>query len=381
MKSVTLIAGTFQTTVGGGQVQALRQARQLLANGWDVQILSRASTHPVSLEDDLHIVEIVPTKTNLLSDIVFVFRSLNYLRQYRKRGIYHAHGEGLDALVAVLAQWLFRGYALIKLRNNFHYYRQRYSNPVAWLLFIQQLKSARRVIAISSDIAASLGRIIRNPKKIVFIPNGIDIKQFSPPSTTLRTKARSSLGIQAEQRVVLCVGTLKTRKGIDVLIHAWHKLSANVRENSLLVIIGEGEQRSELETLINRYTLASSVRFAGHQADVSTYYKAADIFVLPSRHEGLSNALLEAAAFGLPLIGTNISGTSDVIEHGINGMICEVDDADTMRSHIETLLEDKSKRLQMGTEARNTVADKMNISVVVEALEDLYLHLLQNKKV
>src|SRR5262249_29056166 len=133
------------------------------------------------------------------------------------------------------------------------------------------------------------------------IPNGVDLTRFRP--------ARRG-GLPAPPtRLVLYVGRLNFQKGVDVLLTAWRGGQAQVPEarRARLVIVGAGPGRAELECLSASLGIANSVTFVGEQSDVAAWLRRSDAAVLPSRWEGMPNALLEAMASGLPCVATRVS--------------------------------------------------------------------------
>ena len=110
----------------------------------------------------------------------------------------------------------------------------------------------------------------------------------------------------------------------------------------------------------------------GVVAEVERYYRAADAFVLPSAVEGMSNALLEAMAQGLPCIGTRISGSEELIEHGVNGLLVPRDDPSALSAALREILNDATLRRKLGRAARQTVEKSYTIESVAQCYLKLY---------
>ncbi len=124
-----------------------------------------------------------------------------------------------------------------------------------------------------------------------------------------RLKSRLSLGLDQYVFVVLTTAVLDARKNVALVIHAAHRLN----KTAFFLIVGEGPERQHLERLANEHDGKAQFRFTGWQEDVSAYLKAADLFVLPSKHEGCSNALLEALSSGLPCLASDIDENREVL--------------------------------------------------------------------
>lgn len=213
------------------------------------------------------------------------------------------------------------------------------------------------------DLALKTG-----PKQaIAVIPNGINIDQFrrekgdSVPTVAKSTKFK-----------ILCVTRITPRKGIKYLIEAFEELSKKSDDISLQ-IIGDGDERKELEKLAKDLGVGEKVEFAGlvDHKDLPPYFENADVFVLPSLNEGMSNSMLEALATGLPLIATDTGGTKELIKDGINGFIVKMKDRQDLVDKIEILIKDPELRKKMGEESRKK-SEAMSWEKVAGEYVDLY---------
>jgi glycosyltransferase involved in cell wall biosynthesis len=171
-------------------------------------------------------------------------------------------------------------------------------------------RRADRIVALSGAFARVLTeRYGVAPWTIEVLAPGVDLERFSPGD---RSTAREALGVDAE-RVVLCVRRLVPRMGIDVLLDAWAR-----REGSgdLLAVVGEGPERSGLEARARALGIGSSVRFCGHVTDdeLVAWYRAANLTVVPSvALEGFGLVVLESAACGTPVVGTDAAGLAEAL--------------------------------------------------------------------
>jgi glycosyltransferase involved in cell wall biosynthesis len=120
----------------------------------------------------------------------------------------------------------------------------------------------------------------------------------------------------------------------------------------------------------------NGVQFAGQVDDAGPYLQAADLFVLPSSTEGLSNAMLEAMSCALPVLATRVGGAPDVIEHNVHGRLIPPDDVDALQRGLETLLPDRTLRFRLGAAARKRILSDFSLDSVAEQLSALYHRLL-----
>jgi glycosyltransferase involved in cell wall biosynthesis len=184
--------------------------------------------------------------------------------------------------------------------------------------------------------------------------------------------------------VVVCVARLDYQKGIDVLLQAWRLVQQEAHQGRLL-LVGSGPLQAQLELLAQALHIRDSIEFAGLQHDVSAQLHRGSLAVLPSRCEGMSNAILEAMACGLPCVATCVSGCEDLIQHGVNGLLVASEDYQAMAQALLTLLRDPVVARTYGQAARATVERRYAREHVIDQYANLYhtlvSHRLQNSKV
>lgn len=200
------------------------------------------------------------------------------------------------------------------------------------------------------------------------IPNGIDTDEFQP--ATSRDDIRRRLDLPLDRFVFLCVGNIKPVKGHDVLIDAF--MSTPFTDETTLVVVGEDYSDGKIPARTKPARSGRDIRFVGAQDDVIPWYQAADAFVLPSRWEGLSNALLEALACGLPAIATNVGGNADVIHNNHNGKLVPVDDSRALSIAMHALACDASLRYRLADESRRSVFDNFDARHMYESIAQRY---------
>ena len=218
----------------------------------------------------------------------------------------------------------------------------------------------RAVICNSKMVRDEIRRCFRiAPDKLHVIYNGVDLEHFHPKHRErLRGAARAEIGCSPRDTVFLFVGSGFSRKGLDAAIEAVSKGS------HWLAVVGADRSRK---------TSNPRVKFLGGREDVRPYYAAADCFVLPSRYDPFPNTVLEAMAMGLPAIVSSRCGAAEVIEHGVNGWICQPDDV----QGIARLMQEADRAIgdaRMGQAARAT-AERFGIDAMAKQLVDLYASL------
>jgi glycosyltransferase involved in cell wall biosynthesis len=218
--------------------------------------------------------------------------------------------------------------------------------------FRETMRDASLVLAVSGAILDEGRRIAELPlEPAAVVPNGIDLRTFHPASADERSIARVLLGIPRHATVVLCVGAATERKGWMELLRA---LGMITRGDIVLLAVTTGP--SELEITTETARLAPNVRLVARhdieEAMLAWCYHAADMFCLPSHGEGMSNAVLEALAAGLPVVTTPVGGHPEVLRHEQEGLLVAVRSAEALAHALGALIEQPERRAAMGAAAR-----------------------------
>jgi len=208
--------------------------------------------------------------------------------------------------------------------------------------------------------------------KLHVIPNGLDLRRFEDVHPVDLT----TLGVSDGQRVVLFIGRFHRQKGADLLIEAARRFLPRLRETTLL-LIGEGPEKPRLQKQAQRYGLAGRVVFAPWQADALPIIAAADLLVLPSRYEGMSNVLLEAAALGKPIVATDVEGVREVLGEDALDQIAPPGDVKVFADNVLQLFNNRSAMAAAGAANRRRAADRFSLPETVRRYADLYGRLLQ----
>ena len=240
------------------------------------------------------------------------------------------------------------------------------------------INEANKIIAptlTQHDILLGLGA---KKDSIVIIPNGIDINLLNLSANT--SIFRESLSLHNRQ-VVLFVGTIIPRKGLECLVKAMYCL----KQKPLLLIVGP-ESRHEkyymknLKNIIRARGLSDDIKLIGplDKAMLELAYLSADVFVLPSSAEGLPAVLLEAMSYKKCVIASNIPGISDVINDGENGVLFDVDNYKDLSNKLEYLLNNEKEREKLGINARREIENSYTWDIVLSKTISLYQEVLRS---
>lgn len=250
------------------------------------------------------------------------------------------------------------------------------------------LKSADRLIAALAthtlaDSQSQRDFLLANrvvaPERIEVLAHGsicgVDIERFKP-NAIARAEIRAKLGIPEDAKVFLFVGRFNREKGIRELAEAFACTAAK-RSNIHLVLVGpdEGKLAGSVEQVCAQ--VASRVHIHGHTSRPEDFMAMANVLCLPSYREGFGSVIIEAAACGIPAIGTRIYGVSDAIVHGETGLLVGVQNIEELASAIDALAADDALLERLANAARKRALNEFRAEVVVGAMEDFIKALVQ----
>lgn len=235
-----------------------------------------------------------------------------------------------------------------------------------------------RFVAVSRDLANWLHETVGLAKhKVACIYNGVDPRIF-PDSD--RAVARIRVGVPANAYVVGTVGRLVPVKAQTLLVEAFARLqSLNEEKNVFLVIVGDGPEKNALERKVNELKLNESVLLAGARSDIPDWLASFDVFAVPSRNEGVSIAILEAMAAGLPVVATHVGGNSEVVEDRETGHLVPVGDVDAMAIALQRYRDDAALAARHGEAGRARMLAHFSMDSMITDYLNLYDGVLGRK--
>lgn len=305
--------------------------------------------------------------------------SLLRLIRWERPDLIHAHWILPQGLIAVLAKFFSKVVVIASAHGG-----------DAFALHGGLSRRLKRFTVSHSDAwttntlasAKAIDRTDLLPKPHI-IPMGVDIELFSMGDpTTLRRK------LPADRRVVLFVGRLVEKKGCYYLLDAFSRLPSTVRAQTSLWIIGDGEERSQLEQYANTLGLSGNIRFWGVIRNdlLPDFYAAADLFVAPSIEaesgdtEGQGVVFLEAFAAQTCVLATRVGGIGEVVADGITGVLVEPRNPNGLASAIEKLLRDEALRRRLAANALASVKQRYDWKHIGEEFEKLYREVCRSQE-
>ena len=344
---------------GGSQRMAVRLAADWIGRGYEVVVITLSDEAPdvTALPKGAQRVALGKTgqSGNPLSAIL---RNIGRIRALRRAIRASGAREVVSFVTAtnVLALLACRGLGVtlvISERNDPA--RQRLGAMWEWLRRV--LYPFANSVTANSRQAVSLLSSYVDPSKLIFVPNHLPDWPGPPPAA------------EARERIVLAVGRLHPQKGYDLLLPLFAASAARAR-GWRLVILGEGAERPSIERLRDALNLGGCVSLEGYARDVKGWYDRAAIFIMPSRHEGTANALLEAVSRGLPVIVSRTAGDAPALVEELRcGFVVDPEDANAGAAILDHLAENPALRRELGTAGQTGLAGLFSSEAIASAWE------------
>jgi len=371
---VVMLSHGYYPRIGGVERQLAAVVPLLQARGMEPYVLTRRlrGTQRFETVGGAPVYRLPVPGPKPLASLTFTLSALPLIKRLNP-DLIHAHELISPATTAIAARKLF-GIPVVAtvhgsgLSSDVLRLKRRFLGKT-------RLKILCREIAAFCVISAVIDRELATEgvpvQKRISIPNGVDTGRFAPLAPAQKKALRSRLALPAEARIVIFVGRLAPEKRVDLLTGIWRSVRQAV-PRALLLILGSGPEEAGL-----KQRAGDGILFLGSQPDVTPYLQAADLFVLPSAAEGLSLALLEALACGLPVIATSVGGNPEVIRHLETGWLTPPDDPPALTEAIVTLLGDEKLQSKLREKARAHAVQNYSLIKMADRLVDFYRQVLE----
>jgi L-malate glycosyltransferase len=363
---VLLVLDQFPKTLGGGERVVLKTAALLPRYGYRASILT-FSIHPESaaLESPPCPIYLLPLQRTY--DLQ-AFRAALELRQFlklQKVQIVQTFFESSDLWAGFVTKsmskakliWSRRDMGILRSGKHHIAYRLMSGVPDA-------------VFAVSEQVRSQCIEIDRiDPARVRTIYNGLDLSDWNTAPRPAKAKGEA---------VVTTVGNIRRVKGHDVFIKAAASVVQHLPNVSFSIAgdVLEPDYFQELQALVRDLELSDRFHFVGGITNLRDHLSSSDIFVLPSRSEGFSNAIVEAMAASLPVVATNVGGNAEAVKDGISGFIVASDDSAALSTAISRLISDPPLAKAMGKAGRNLVTEKFTTEAMMDKISTCYRNLL-----
>ena len=258
----------------------------------------------------------------------------------RRCDVYHPHaGLAVEAVITGHLKYDGVRQSLAGFTNHFNRKRNKFAAIERDLL---ESPNAPGVLCLSEYVKATVRKHYRLPdEKLATLFNAVDLKKFDPDRIPRAgDRIRSEFKIGGDRVVALMIAQDFQRKGLAEAIQAMKGTHGRL----MLLVVGK-QQTAAYQKLAGRWGVADRVIFAGSTADAYSFYRAADFFVLPTRHDPCSLVVLESLAMGVPVISTAFNGACEIMAEGVHGFVLpEARDVDALRDRYVRMLDDADRR-------------------------------------
>ncbi|MFW6160695.1 MAG: glycosyltransferase family 4 protein [Acidobacteriota bacterium] len=380
MKKIRVLEMIDQAFLGGGQRHVLSLVKSLSPEKFQVAVGSEAGGPLVEELKNWGIrhYSLQMGKSSFL-------RNRNEILSLLKKAqfdILHTHG-GVAGLFGRLAACQSRIPVVVHTLHGIHYLH--YRNPFLRKIFVLMERWLSRrtdaVIFVSQDDRIKGSRLKLVPEeKIIFIPNGIDFQKYSLDEETWQKakKRKKNFNLPESKLIIGTVARLHRQKGLIYFFQA-ARILLNQRQDICFVIAGGGPLEKKFRNYLQRKKLENFIFLLGETGKTQELYPLFDVFVLPSLWEGLPYALLEAAAFERPVIGTNIDGIRELLKPGETGLLVPPEDSLSLAEAILKWLNKPEMAEEMGRKLREDLSRRYSLERMVQETEELYLRLCREK--
>ena len=369
---IVFIIRYFHPFIGGLEKKTLNLAAALVERGVAVEIVTSRFSGSWPARDKIRnvpVCRLFSPRIKILGGIIFLVLLCRHLVKNRFRiHIIHAFQVGYSSAAAVVMGKLLSKQTILNISSSGpggDVNRHR-KTPWGWL-FLRCCRLASRIVILNQEMYAEIEGIGYPESAIVKIPNGVALSTYRV--TDKRDCWREKIGVQNE-KLILYTGRLSIEKGVDVLIAAFAALDSAL--STKLYILGDGPETERLKQLIRHYQLEDRVRMHSAVDDVTGYLFSADIFVMPSHFEGLSNSVLEAMACGIPVIATRVTGNTELVTDNVNGLLVEPRNTAHLTEALSYLIKNPDKCSELGRCAHESVKERYDLSMVAEKYINLY---------
>lgn len=372
---VVMISASFHPYVGGAEKQALELSAALRARGVGVRVVTRRlrGLRKNDAARDIPIIRLWCLGSGVLNALTFMASLAGWLiKEAGSYQVIHVHLAASPALPAVVLGCLLGKRVFLKLGGG-RGVGELAQSAGSWsgalklkLLYWLQPQFIAVTQDLSRETALYLGAV---PLRI--IPNGVDTIRYHPVGAAEKTALRARLGWPAGLGFIYA-GRLSPEKRLPRFLEIWVELVRKSAIRAFIVFVGEGPEEPALREAAASLRAGDKVFFHGPVADVGSFYAAADIFVLPSISEGLSNALLEAMAAGLAVLASRVGGTPEAVEEARQGFLFDPSEEDELRRQLRKFLDHPELAESMGRAGRQTAQERYALAKIAEDYEILY---------
>lgn len=344
--NIAIIISSFSPIIGGSEKQLELISRELIKEGYNIDVITRRYDGLTKKEkiDGININRIsVITINKYFEKLSFILNTLIFLLINKKRyNLLIASQFGSCSIISKIYKSITNVPYLVRATGGEA--RTLSKTEKGKKKFNKVCSNADAFIAINKDIYNVFTELNVDTEKVEYITNGVDLRKRIDVSNN---------------NVVMYCGRIEKVKGVDILLEAWKLIDKEKNiKNTKLVIVGDGSQRKDL---MKKYKYLENIEWVGETKNTDEYYKEARFLVAPSRSEGISNTILESMSRGIPVIATNVGGTSEIILAKDEGILVESENVKQIYEAMKLYLKDDDLLEKVSINAYNRIRSNFSI--------------------
>ncbi len=375
MKNIFLLVDILKSPEGGAEKQIVSLAKFIDKNRYSL-IIGCLSRYDKLLSELSNMgIQTVSFNVRRIYDFTGIIQGFRFMRRLKKGKVeilmtYHFGSDVWGVVFGRLAGVP----VIISNRRDMGFWRSELHSSV--YRFINHF--VNRIVVVAEAVKRMVHTKERVPQdKILVIYNGVEVDQVTSSGTrgtghgSREIYSRHDLGIHEAELVIMHVANIKPIKGHEYLLKAF-ALVLEEAPYARLVLIGEDEMKGKMQSLAKHLNIEEKVLFLGKRSDVRELLQFADITVLPSLSEGMSNSILEYMAASKPVIATNVGGNPELIQEGINGLLVEKENVEPLKIALLDLINHPERRRLMGHNSLRIARDRFSMDSMILHYESLF---------
>jgi glycosyltransferase involved in cell wall biosynthesis len=387
--AVRVLRVIARLNVGGPALHVSYLTRGLASRGYETTLVTgrvgpnEGSMEYVAEEVGARPVYIDALQRNLspLDDLVSLVRLVRLIRRIRPH-VLHTHTAKAGAVGRAAALLAVGARPRVVVHTYHGHVLTGYFSTGLSRVFLRVERLLARftsaLIAVSPEVRDDLVRLGVAPRsKFVVVRLGLDLERRIVASEGAREQVRSEFGVADGQLLVAWLGRMTDIKRVDDLLRVFADLRSR-DVDAVLLLVGDGPNRRELERLATQLGVVDTVRFTGFRSDVGAVFRASDVVALTSANEGTPVSLIEALAAGCAVVTTDVGGAADVVAAGTAGVLVPAGDLKAFADRLEELARSPERRRTLGEAGRRHVLARYSVDRLVDDVDELYRSLLRS---
>lgn len=317
-----------------------------------------------------------------INSIIYLIDGFFWLIRNRKKyDVIHCQQMYGPTMVAAIVSFIIKKPILTRITGSGELGEVRMIRQMTFAnLRLRLLRRVQKWVVLTGEMKREIGTLNISDDKIEVIYNSTEIPSESASDEETRKIYRKKINLEYE-KIVVFTGRLSQEKGLDILMNAWKIVSVKYPQAHLLLLGEGGSFRNieiEIRELVKKFNLMETVHFLGHVHNVKEYLLASDVFVLPSRSEGMSNALVEAMAAGMTIVATDIPANREICTNEVNSLLVKTNEPRLLANAIIKTFDSPEIAVRLANQAKLFAEENLSLESMAAQYINLYQKMLND---